>query len=244
MMIKILFILLLPTLSYSFINIESIRNQQTNGFKGSFKTLFTQQTGNTDKSSSTISSLNSYKKSDHEWLFLAGLAYGESLGRKDTNNGSTHFRYTYYFKPTVGHENYIQFQYNEFTSLNFREVYGQGLRFILSTEKKYTLATGAGAFFEHEELKNQANQDAVRGNLYLSLAQALTETLDVSIIAYYQPSLKRSNDVRTIISAGSSLDITKSITFNFEYSYSNDNKPPIGVNEEDSMTQFGLAVKY
>ena len=147
---KFFILLLVPIISHAFINIESIRSQQDEGFVGAYKTLFTQQTGNTDKSSTTISSLNSYKKTQHEWLFLANLAYGESRDKKDTNNGSTHFRYTYYFKPKIGHENYIQFQYNEFTSLNFREVYGQGLRFILKEQKQSTLATVAGAFFEHE----------------------------------------------------------------------------------------------
>jgi hypothetical protein len=184
------------------------------------------------------------KLKNREYLLLSGLNYGEAQGSKDTNDGSMHGRFTLYFKPTIGWESYIQFEYNDFTALNFREVYGQGLRFITHKSQTSAGAFGVGAFFEHEELRGQTNQDAVRGNIYVSETRKLTKTLKASLVAYYQPSLKRSNDERLIISAGSALDVTKSLTFNFEYSYRYDEQPPIGVEKIDAKTLLGLNLKY
>jgi hypothetical protein len=160
---NLLLLLLLSFNAHAFINIESLRKNSKPGLNTSGKLLFNQQAGNTDKILASGSTLNSYLKEKDEFIFLANIRYGESFEQKDTEDGSAHFRYTRMFAPKHFIEGYTQYQYNNFKALEQRNIVGLGYRF---TGKYFNL--GLGAFDEHEEIANRPNEDAIRGNFYLS----------------------------------------------------------------------------
>ncbi len=237
MRINILLLFLVPLSAFSFINIESLRKNSFEGFTKSAKLKFNSQSGNTDKVLSNISTLNSYVKDKNEYILIGDFRYGESFDQKDTEDGSLHFRFTRELEEPHHWEAYTQVEYDNFRALNFREVFGLGYR----NEEKYFNA-GAGAFFEHEEIEARTNQDAIRGNFYLSGTYQTDRGLEFSSIIYAQPSLKQSNDLRVILNTGISQKISDSVTINVEYEYTYDQRPPTAIKKYDSSLMFGFGL--
>lgn len=225
------------TLSHSFINIESLRSNSKRGLTRSAKLLYNEQKGNTDKILASASTLNSYLKDEDEYIFIANYRYGESFDRKDTQDGNVHLRYTKHLFNNKYLENYIQFESNKFKDLNFREVYGSGLRITHEW-----INFGSGAFFEHEEIESSNNQDAVRANIYVSTSIDNKTGLEFSTILYYQPSLKRKNDNRIILNTGISQRVSNSINLIIEYQYVYDQAPPPGIKKFDSALLMGINI--
>ena len=239
-MFKLLILFLfMPICSNAFINIESLRENTKDGLNTSLKFLFNQQTGNTDRIVGSASSLNSYENSKNEYLLIADIQYGESFEQKDTDNGSLHLRYTRELTAAHYAELYTQYEYNRFVALNSRKLYGAGYRLKL---QYFNL--GIGAFNEREEILDRSNQNANRGNIYLSSSIKNKTGLEFSSIIYYQPSFKRSNDTRVILNAGLSQSISKYISFIVEYEYAYDELPPEEINPKDTYLQFGFNLVF
>lgn len=232
-----LFIILLAYESRAFINIESLRKNSDAGFNKSAKVSFNSQSGNTDKILAGINSFNSYVYDKNEFLLIGGLRYGESFNEKDTEDGNVHLRYTRNLFESNFLETYTQYQYDKFRALNSRQLYGLGYRYV---DKYFNY--GVGAFYEHEELESRQNQDAVRGNIYISGLKKTSSGLEYSSIIYLQPSLKRSNDVRVNLNAGISQKITDFLNINIEYSYEYDEQPPSDIKRNDSSLTFGFSI--
>ncbi len=224
------------SITYGFINIESLRANSREGLNKSAKLGFNTQGGNTDKVIGSLSTLNSYIKESNEVLLIGGYRYGESFDEKDTEDGSVHLRYKKAFSKRHNIESYTQFEFNNFKALNFREVYGLGYRH----EDKY-FNTGLGAFYEEEDIDKRVNQYAIRGNFYVSGNRKTETGLEFSTILYLQPSFKQSNDLRVILNAGISQRVTKSLNLNIEYEYIYDERPPRDIKRYDYALVFGVS---
>lgn len=229
--------LFLITSAHAFINVESLRKNSQEGFNKSATVRFNQQSGNTDKILAGVSTLNSYLSKKNEYIFSGNYRYGESFDRRDTEDGSVHLRYKRNLYRRHHLESYIQYQFNKFKALDFREVYGLGYRH----QDKY-FNTGIGAFYEQEEIKSRQNEDAIRANLYLSGARELESGFGFSAIIYLQPSLKQSDDLRVIINSGVSQRITDFLNINIEYEYVYDQQPPTDIKKYDSAIMFGFSL--
>lgn len=223
---------------YSFINIESLRENSKKGLNTSAKLLFNQQTGNTDKILYSASTLNSYKTDWQEYIFIGNLRYGESFERKDTEDGNLHFRYTQTLKESHFAELYTQYEYNNFKALTARRLVGLGYRFT----HKY-INIGLGAFDENEVVSPGEDQVAVRGNFYLSSTIQNQTGFEFASILYYQPSFKQGNDTRTILNLGVSQQINKSIGMVIEFQNVYDQRPPTDIKTYDSSLMFGFNLR-
>ena len=221
-MYKILFICsLIPLCANAFINIESLRENTTDGLNSSLKFLFNQQTGNTDKTIASASSFNSYEELKDEYIAIAGIQYGESFKQKDTENGSVHLRYTRQLNKKHYAELYTQYEYNKFKALNSRKLIGFGHRYTTQY-----INIGVGAFNEHEEISNRPDQNAIRGNFYISSSVKSETGVEFSSIIYIQPSFERGNDLRSILITGLSQKMSNNINLLIEYQNVHDEQPP------------------
>lgn len=219
-------------------NIENLRKKSELGLNTGGKFLLNQQTGNTDKVLYSASSLNSYKTQWHEYIFIGNLRYGESFGQKDTEDGSLHLRYTQKISENHFAEIYTQYEYNNFKALVARRLIGLGHRYTMGI-----LNIGVGAFDEIEAINPGEDQNAIRGNMYLSSTWEDGEGLELSTIFYYQPSLKRGNDVRTTLNTALSKGITKNVSMLIEYQNVFDQNPPVKIKKYDSSLMFGFNFK-
>jgi len=230
-----IFILCFASNALGFINIESLRANSKQGFNNQGKLLFNQQTGNTQKTLYSVSLLTSHMADWQEYILIGNLRYGESFERKDTEDGNAHFRYTQKLADHHYAELYTQYEYNRFKALTARRLVGLGYRFTSSV-----LNLGVGAFDENEVITHADDQVAVRGNIYLSSSYKNKTGFEMALIYYYQPSLRQGNDVRTILNAGVSQKINKSVGMSIEYKNVYDQRPPAAIKNYDSSLMFGF----
>ncbi len=164
-----LFIILIALPAWGFMNIESLRQNLTKGFAGASTLRMNGAQGNTEKILGNFETLNTYVNRRNEYIGIIDYAYGEATSIKDTYNGSLHLRYAHYLWDETAIETFTQFEFDEFTALELRRLFGLGLRFRFYNSKERILSLGTGAFYENESIDPlvDINQEAVRANIRL-----------------------------------------------------------------------------
>lgn len=238
-------VLLLALPSQSFINIEALRRAPGEGLIGSLNLQANGQTGNTDKFVGELASLNLFRQSEKEYLFLANYKYGESQKVRDVNQGSLHLRYAEGLNSFFKAELYAQSQFDQFRLLKLRNLVGTGGRFRLREGTKGGSYFGAGFFHEWEEIDlPDENQQDWRGNFYLSHLSELNEAWQASLIVYYQPAFQTFEDYRVRLDLGLESSITKTLSLTVKYSLNYDSEPPSTVLKTDTSYLAGIALRF
>lgn len=230
--------------SEAFMNIESLRQDQSKGFKGESGFRLSGAIGNTDTLTTSFHSMNAYRTDKRELLFLTRYDYGESRKVRNANKGNAHLRKTYFFTPNFGLETFVQAQFDEFKKLNLRTLLGAGGRFQFFSSDDFTVYAGVGSFYEWEELEKSSNERDLRVNTYLSVLWKLNATATASLITYYQPRADDLQDSRLIMDSGVRLRLTERIRFHIDLGLSRDTKPPKGVRRTDTTYLSGFSVNY
>lgn len=229
---------------HSFINIESLRQGIKEGFSGSSGLQLSGASGNTDVFELGANSQNIFKERDHEYIFITNYKYGEASDLKNSNKGNGHLRYAQDFTETLAWEVFGQMEFNEFQQLKLRTLLGGGLRLRLYEESGTSFFSGAGLFYEDETISEAPDQANFRGNLYLSIRSLLSETTEFVLVTYYQPSFKRVNDYRIQATVGLETQVLKQLSWVNQLSYSEDSKPPIGIEKLDISYSVGFNFSY
>lgn len=243
-MLFVIKFLLASSISYGFLNIESLRQHKTErDFYGGAVVKLSGASGNIDKTIGSVRFNNGYRSSQNEYLFLSQYKYGEANNVKNTDSGYGHLRFTH-FRKHFGIENYLQIQFNEFTRLNRRLVYGAGLRFQLLNSQKIDAYLGFGGFYESEKLDETENQEATRGNGYLSIIHNFDDVLKTTLIFYYQPNFEDFEDFRLQAVLGFEFELYKNIGTTLEIKSFHDSLPPPEIEKTDVTYLMGFSVKY
>lgn len=245
MKFHLLFCLLLLTKpAFSFINIETLRQNNKDGFLGSASLRIAGSTGNTNKVTGSLSTINAYLSDEREILALADYRYGASRGSKDTNNGRFHLRHTHIFQSFSDLETFVQYQFDEFRKLNSRGLSGANLRTsLLKTETQF-LNLGSGLFYERQDRAVGADKNDVRVNAYLSYVYQKKDLFDAYLVVYYQPVLRRTQDARVNADTGIEFKLSSRISLSQQVQISYDNDPPRGVLTTDVVYFSGLSIRY
>lgn len=187
------------------------------------------------------------------WILSSNLALVKFSGRKVTDNGFMHIRYTRMFVRRVGAETFLQSQYNEFTNLRSRLLAGGGARFDVVHRNLFGLWGGTGYMGEYEvnaiegctpsddddcsEFTPDPHPAEVinhRWTSYVSMRlDLLDERLLLSSTTYVQPRFDDVTDIR--INTGFQLEAKVGSVFSlgsdFEVRY--DSRPPRTVIKTD-----------
>lgn len=238
--ILILFLLGSGFSAHAFINIETLRIEPLDGFTGNLDLTGQFQSGNTDKNILNFSSSNRYHSGEHEVLAIANYRYGESFNKKDTHRGSAHLRYAKELSELLIGELFAQIEFDEFKSLNQRDLFGVSSRFRLINEERFFLFSGLGFFAESEQLKSDTNQENFRGNIYLSGVYKTEQALKASLVVYFQPLWDTLVDHRLNLDFDIESPIYKTLSLVFSYDYQFDNRPPSNVKKYDSTALVGV----
>lgn len=229
----------------AFINIETLRRSAKEGLSGALNLQANGQSGNTEKFTGEVSSLNLYRSLENEYIFLANYKYGESNRLRDTHQGSMHLRFARSWNdfPTI--EAFAQTQFDQFKLLRSRDLLGGGLRFQLGRTEKGGSYLGTGLFHEWESIKDPgSNQEDWRGNLYLSFLRTFDELWITSLTVYYQPALDEFSDFRLHAEAGLELKLTQMLALTLKYAHQYDSAPPPTVRRQDISYLAGLSWKF
>ena len=230
--------------SQAFINIETIRKEKGEGFFGRSAFRVSGQSGNTNKFTGNVSSLNIQRGSRDEVLMLGNFVYSETFGIKDTNNGQAHLRYVFNSREVFAYELFSQIEFDKFKDLNDRTLFGATIRQRLFLDDEDSFFVGYGGFYEMEHYTNNIHRFRVRGNVYLSFVKRLFDRVSATAIAYYQPAYNRLGDFRVRFEGGMNVDLSKRLALELTYTIAHDNQLPVDVVKTDSTYLTGLAVKY
>lgn len=241
---SLLLVLFFSTQALCFINIESLRQSDKNGFSGVTGLKVNGAAGNTEKFNSKFSSQNIFQDKKNEILVLGNHLYGKASSKRNINKGQLHLRYAYYPLEYFAYETFFQVQTDEFKNLTYRQLLGLGLRTRLLNLKRQSLFLGAGSFFEKEKYEKQTNEELFRGNIYLSYTNSLNEKTNTFLIAYYQPSLEDFNDFRLRTNLGLDFKIFKNFSFSAELRYAFDSNVPSEVKKGDLVYFSGVNISY
>lgn len=232
--------------SLAFINIESLRQNSQLGLHGSTGVKASGASGNVDVFRSELTSNTILKNARHESIAIFSYTYGEAADARNNHQGSSHLRYAHRVKESDWHgETYVQAEFNEFQDLTLRTLVGAGARYKIYAQEGFSLYSGAGAFQEFEDLDGSQDQEALRGNIYLSIKKDTADKrFSSSMILYYQPNTKVMSDHRLRLIVGAEFKLTETLLIQLNYTYFRDTLPPPGIAVEDSTYMTGLTWRY
>lgn len=230
--------------AFSIINIETIRGQNKAGSIGGLNINFLGERGNSERFTGNLKTLNAYVTDLNEFLVFTDYTYGESRNIKDTNRANAHFRYTLKDSELFYKEFFYQIEFDEFRSLDFRQLIGTGLRTSVFKTEKTNLAIGYGFFHESEYYDQAPDEERIRLNLYLAYFQELSPDISLAATLYFQPDIEVFKDIRSILTTTLKTKITDSISFINNINGRLDSQPVSGIRKYDISYNFGLSYDY
>lgn len=237
--------LLLPSISFGQVNIESIRNNdKQKPLWGEVKGGLELQRGNVDITSFDLDLLVHYKINRHHVFLQSKNSQGQQSDKKFKNNSFVHLRWSWMKWNTIGIELFTQLQQDEFKSLKIRQLNGGGLRSEIIKKENISLSIGSGAMLDHEVILNKQSSTLLRSTSYLSIIKSFDKKKKNLILftLYYQPLFNNHTDYRINLESNvktvliSNLNIYIENSINFMY----DTKPPEDILTNDVVVKSNL----
>ncbi len=243
----LVFFILISISSYSqILNVESLRKvSDTTSWYGSAAIDFTLTRDVNDFFIIANDIHVQYKLTKHLFLLKNQLRFVKIEGDDFSNNGITHLRYNYKWKPRITWEAFIQGQYNKVSKIDLRLLVGSGPRFKLSKSENYNLYLGTLAMYEHEELADgSATSRNFRGSTYISFSFYPNDIFSLVSTTYYQPLFSDISDYR--ISSESSMGIKafKHFVFKITYLFTYDVTPALDIQNSQYRLATGILYSF
>jgi len=219
------------------LNIESYRIQtDTSGWAGKIGLDFS-MIKNT-KSLMIIGNTTHVQYKTNRNLFLLLGKYNLLVSDNDNliDKSILHFRYNYYFKPRIIGEFFIQGQHNAVSKIDFRGLWGTGMRFKLSNNEKFHYYLGTTMMYEKEKTTQGIITELWRWSNYFSFTWLPLKTMRFTSTTYYQPAWSDFGDYRIASQNVFTFLLSKHLNFKTSFNYNFDSLPVDGVPE----TQYNL----
>lgn len=229
------------------LNVESLRKvTDTSGFSGSTSLYFSLKRNKNDFFSISNDIHLQYKMKKNLFLFKNQINFQKIEGDNFTNNGISHLRYNYKFRPRIALEVFAQGQYNKVSKIDFRGLFGIGPRFKLSSNsEKYKIYLGTLIMYEYEELSDGSPiQRNFRGSNYLSFSLYPTDRVTLVSTTYYQPKLSDFSDYRISSQSSLLIDLYKSLAFKTSYTFTFNANPAFDIPNSQYNLTSGLSYSF
>lgn len=145
-------------------------------------------------------------------------------------------RWTAMWHPRVGHDLFVQFQFNEFLRLRRRSVIGAGLRVEIVHEPLFVLSAGAGYMLEYETIDVAPGASDSPTALAHRMASSLTARLRlfdggllVQNTLFFQPRFDAWDDVRILNDLEIMAKVTDLLALGTTISILYDSAPPTSI---------------
>lgn len=190
--------LFLTSFGYGFINVEPPVVGEKEGIDAEVSLAASYNSGNSDKSSVGTSAKGQYNSKKWLFYFITGYSYGESNGKKDTNDGLIHLRYIHtLIDDLYDYEVFYQTEFNEFQHIRIRNLAGGNLRRKLDIgfDKFYL---GTGLFYEYQKPDEFKESNPIykrtKLNTYISFLKKFNAHVNITYLGYYQPNIEDFSD--------------------------------------------------
>ncbi|MCB0389663.1 MAG: DUF481 domain-containing protein [Bdellovibrionales bacterium] len=247
--IIVFFTLLLPQLSHAIVNIESLRMQNSEeDFVLSFQISFNKKEGNSNEDKINLIGQTQRRSLNTEHLALINYKFEESQSVRTEDQRLFHYRWGYFLSPKLTLESYIQWQEDHFKHLNFRGLWGLGVRHKVLEQMNLKFNVGYGLFRSKEEYESNAKQTDIewttRVNTYFSTFLILMENVNLESILYFQPSINLIKDYRIHWLNQINFNVNQHLTWLISYEKNLDNQPPEGIKKTDHEYGTALKIKF
>ena len=230
----------------AIVNVETLRARagSNEGWSSAGSLNASGTSGNSDKSSVSISGLLQLLRPNYSNLIVIGSEYGEASGNKNADKQVLHLRHTRNLSVRTAWEAFTQWQQNEFTRLEERSLLGSGFRFRFGNGETRTLNLGVGGFYESERNENEATMEIGRSNLYASFKSTLSSGASFVSTVYLQNKLDELSDKRSIGNFSFSVPFAEHLEFVLNVSVEHDSRPPVGIEKTDWSYKTGIGWKF
>ncbi|MBU2882608.1 DUF481 domain-containing protein [Psychrosphaera sp. B3R10] len=214
------------------------------------KTLFTNlsldlsgKSGNSDTENFEFGLYHSQRHDKHFGFIMASREYAKSNGAESANSSFLHFRYNYYFAKEKSFELFTQSNFDDFRSLESRNLLGISYR----QEFHKTHAFGAGLFNEHEKYlvnDDPTNFTQTRANLYWVFAKPLSKYANLANTLYYQPNIEEFGDWRAFNKFSINSALTENLYLKFGVLIEHNSQPVLDVEKTDISYRAGFEFEF
>lgn len=238
------------------VNTEALRpNALKEGFSANLEGSFSLSKGNVDLldvgGAARLQYQTLYPQADKadketprhvsQQIFIQSSAqWSQSNGEDIVNQAFVHTRWTGMWRPRLGSEVFLQYQFNEFLRLKVRALAGTGVRADLIHSKPLMLWIGSGYMLEFTELTSipgsldPPNTLEHRWTNYVNLRLALLkDRLFIQNTVYAQPRFDKFKDVRILEDFGILAQVSERFGIGTKLTVLHDSAPPQGVKKTD-----------
>lgn len=256
-------LLLTTTPATAQVNVETLRGDTpTDGFGAALKTSVELRRGNSElldmKGTLHLRHQTLFEVPDdappllrRQTFFTTSYRLATRGDQTSAHTGFAHLRWTEMFRPRLGAEAFLQYQYNELARLNARALGGGGLRALLVNTPSFNLVLGVGAMAEYEliNVPDNASDDpetfGVRSTNYLSAALRLfDDNLRLLNTTYFQPLTTAPSDFRLLNELETRVAITEHLSIGLALRLLFDSQPPTSVEPYDLTLENTLQLTF
>lgn len=249
--------LVAATQMWAIVDIAPVEVGSKPGLSGNVAGSYVSKSGNTEKDEYDFSGKVQYD-SNQSYLtfFQASYERTETYGLKTEDQKYTHLRYLHKLnEETLYGELFFQGKENVFKGIDRRLLIGGGIRWrFLSDAEWGKFYLGLGAFHENIDYTvsptapagtvAEADESKARLNSYLAYTHTVSDSAEVNLVGYYQPSFEESGDHYTSFMAELEVHVVYELYLSFIYEIDYDSRPPAGVKKQDRMTKTSLIWKF
>jgi len=219
------------------------------------------------KGNSDVFDLRSSLRLDHNttsnhFFVLADYEYGQSNGSDYKDSKFVHLRDTFMFSEDVGNiikrfesswgvEGFTQYQSDNFSDLEVRQLLGFGLRYqekdetTVKIDIRDVLAIGLGGMLEYESLiSTEGDGFFFRLTSYISFRNKVEKSSSFFLIAYFQPKLLDLYDFRILSELGWEWKIQEKAFIKNALRFNYDSRPPQEVDPYDLSNVISLKLDW
>ncbi len=238
-------IFLLTQILSAQVNTEKLRKSaKQDGFGGDFETSLNFKNGNSEVLNLGLGFRVEFKKDKNLLFTVNDFEFEKSSGAKVVNKGFSHLRYNYILNDFWTNEAFTQVEYNEFTRLDLRNLYGLGVRLNFFNNENIKLVLGTAYLFEIESLKDQDSKDKNHRSSNYFLTKINFEKFAFLNTVYFQPKLSNFQDFRILNESSLVFDLTESLGFKSSLKMRHDNEPPLNVKKTDLEVKNSLIFEW
>lgn len=228
------------------VNVELYRKKT--GIQGNIGLQIGGATGNSDFFTGGGAANISYNTLTYSILLLGDGLLGFRDGKRFSNQGLAHIRYTWTKPRRFQPEAFVQSDYNLSRSLTFRALAGGGLRTILYEDDTYSFTIGNSFMWEREHLDldpidpHPTHTDVIRSSNYVNFKVQKKATL--TLTGYYQFIPNEPGDVRILGNLQIASRVAGPLQQVTTIRYRRDSRPPLGIHKNDLTigTSFAITI--
>lgn len=206
--------------------------------------------GNVDKYDATFSLDLFHQNQSRTWAMLLVAARSEAANQLTTDSLFNHIRLFLPKDVESDFELYLQLSQDEFARLEYRGLFGGGVRWRhLLNETQSQIFGGSGLMYEREKISEQNSlpseiDEHLRLNLYAIFRYPIESHAQFKMYAYMQPRLDVPSDVRAQLESEISFVLSKRTDVSLSIKLSHDSQPPEDVDHTDFSYTSGISINF